>query len=107
MANTLSLVIGSFLLCWAPISLYFLAVTITKNRNLVLDSSYGKAFHAFAVAVAHMNPAIDPLIYAYRMKEVRDGIKRMLNFGHAPSHSHKNSQAPNSMITENFQQISI
>lgn len=77
MTNTMSLIIGSFLLCWTPFVAYFLLVVITGDRNIFQDSIYGKLFRVFAVCLSHMNPVVDPLLYAYRMKEVRDGIKKI------------------------------
>lgn len=79
MTKTMSYVIGSFLLCWMPITLYFLAIALTENRLILisLNDTFAYVLHVVSILATHMNSAIDPIIYAYQMKQVRSGIKKI------------------------------
>lgn len=94
MTNTMSLIIGSFLVCWTPFVVYIFLVAMTEDRSIFLDSGYGQLLRIFAMCLAHFNPVIDPLIYACRMKEVRDGIKRIFTCSHQ-----SNTKQPQSSTT--------
>lgn len=77
--KTVSLVIGSFLICWMPITLNFLIVAFSKNRHFLYDynPTFGYTFGFISVVATHMNSAIDPLIYSYRMEKVWDVAKHV------------------------------
>jgi hypothetical protein len=63
--HTLALVVGTFIVLWTPgmISLFWMA--ITRNREFDLD------FIKLATVLVHLNSAIDPMIYACRMRSIR------------------------------------
>lgn len=94
----MSLVVISYLICWMPITLNFIMVAFTQNRRFFHDfnEKFGFVFHTLTLIATHLNTgnnclsiiaqyltsnytAIDPLIYAYRIKEVREGIKRLFH----------------------------
>lgn len=77
MAYTFALVIGTFIICWTPVTINFLVVAITKNRQYFQDHGLLNFFHVFSVCATHFNSAIDPIIYAYRIKDVRDTMKNL------------------------------
>lgn len=61
-----------------PITFKFLIVAITKNRRFFRDYSltFNLAYDFIIYIAIHLNSAIDPLIYGYRIKKVRDAIKK-------------------------------
>lgn len=69
-AQTLAMIVGTFIVLWMPgiISLFIMA--ITKNRDFHID------ILEFSTILVHLNSAIDPLIYAYRMHNIREALKR-------------------------------
>lgn len=89
----MSLVVGSFLICWMPITLNFLVVAVTMNRHFFYEynATLGYAFGFLTVVATHLNSAIDPLIYSYRMKKVRNAIKNL--FSKRPANESKNSSS--------------
>lgn len=78
----MSLVVICYLICWIPITVNFIAVAVTQNRRFFHDYHplFGFIFHTLTLIATHLNTAIDPLIYAYRIKEVREGIKKMFKY---------------------------
>lgn len=80
MTKTMSLIVGTFLACWMPMTLNFVYVAIRKQRIPFdpFNPSLELIIVAISVTATHMNSAIDPLIYAYRMKEFRDAITRLI-----------------------------
>lgn len=75
--KTMFFVVGSFLFCWLPITIYFLVIAVMKMRvPFDLENlSVGLILLGISITATHFNSAIDPLIYAYRIKEVRDAIQ--------------------------------
>lgn len=68
-AKTLSMVVGSFLVLWVPMTISYFAFAVIRDRKFneeVLD---------ICMILSHFNSAIDPLIYAYRIKDVREALK--------------------------------
>lgn len=53
-----------------------LAITEQRVAFDLENLSFGLIFLGFAITSTHLNSVIDPLIYAYRIKEVQDAIKR-------------------------------
>lgn len=80
MTKTMSLIVGTFLSCWMPTTIYFLYLASTKHRipYAPFNPSLELIFVAISLIATHLNSAIDPLIYAYRMKEFRDAITRLI-----------------------------
>lgn len=76
-AKTISIVVGSFLFCWFPITINLLGISISRDRNFFYDS-IGRNFNLCTICCTHLNSAIDPIIYAFRMKEVRKAVKNLI-----------------------------
>lgn len=55
----------------------FFMVALTRNSLLFQTNSLLRAFHNFSICAAHFNSAINPFIYAYRIKDVRETVKMM------------------------------
>lgn len=71
-AITLAMIVFTFIILWMPgmICLLIIAVNKTKNINFnILE---------IATMLVHLNAAIDPLIYAYRMRNIREAMKMLL-----------------------------
>lgn len=79
-ATTMSLVIGSFLISWMPISFFFIFIVIYGNTSIEVESNARRHLRMAAIMMTHFNSAIDVFIYAYRMKEVRDALKSLFRF---------------------------
>ena len=72
---TMSMVIGTFLIFWLPSTIASFVFAVLKDREYnvhILD--------AFII-LAQFNSAVDPIIYAYRNKSVRNAIKIFLKCG--------------------------
>lgn len=87
-AKTLLMIVVSFLICWFPIAVHFIGEAVTKNwifykkffKNHVpkgLDHELGLIFRSISIVITILNSLIDPLIYTFRMKEVRNGVKKL------------------------------
>ena len=65
-AHILAMIVGTFIVLWTPgiVSLFIIAVT--GNREFPLD------ILQLSTILVHLNSAIDPIIYACRMKNVRE-----------------------------------
>lgn len=68
-ANTLALIVGTFIVLWLPGIVSLFIIPITENR------SFSQDYLELTIFLVHVNAAIDPLIYAYRMKNMRDGLR--------------------------------
>lgn len=73
-AKTMLLVIGSFILCWIPFAICVVIKTVGNDSN----SSFAKVVETFCLCATHWNASIDPVIYAYRIKDIREAIKNTL-----------------------------
>ena len=69
-ANTLAMIVGTFIILWMPgiVSLFIMA--ITKNRDFHID------ILELSTILVHLNSAIDPIIYAYRMRNIREALNQ-------------------------------
>ncbi|CRL00423.1 CLUMA_CG013689, isoform A [Clunio marinus] len=70
-AHTLAMVVGTFIVLWSPGIICLFIISFTKNRELHID------ILEFSTILVHCNAAIDPLIYAYRMKNIREALNRL------------------------------
>lgn len=86
LTKTMAMVIGSYLICWMPMTFCLLGVTVTGNHHheyLGISKSSSLYLHTSFFFLAYMNSAIDPLIYIHRMKEVKRFAKKILMCGGA------------------------
>lgn len=72
----MSLVVGSFVICWFPISISILIQAIHGNSSFN-DLPLAVFLHALSLTLPYVNTAVDPIIYACRLKEVRHAIKNL------------------------------
>lgn len=74
-ANTLAMIVGTFIVLWMPgiISLFIMA--LTGNREFPLD------ILELSTILVHFNASLDPLIYAYRMRNIREALKKIFKCG--------------------------
>jgi hypothetical protein len=70
-AKTLSLIVGTFLLLWSPAMLLYLVMALTKNREIP------PIFFSILKRLIELNAAVDPFIYAYRTRNIREALKRL------------------------------
>ena len=71
----MAMVVGTFLIFWLPSTVASFVFALLKDREYnvkILDS---------LIILAQFNSAIDPMIYAYRIKAVRYAIKKFLKCG--------------------------
>lgn len=82
MTKTMLMIVITFFVGWMPITVNCLAVLVTKNSRVFHEysESFGLCFGMFTLVATYVNSALDPLIYAYRMKEVREDIKSLFKF---------------------------
>lgn len=78
MAVTYSFIVGSYIVCWAPLVGIFTFIFWTGNINHFQGTWNMQAIQYFTLCTSHFNPAINPFIYAYRIRDVRDTMKRFL-----------------------------
>ncbi|XP_073455588.1 G-protein coupled receptor 12-like [Aquarana catesbeiana] len=62
--STLSLILGTFALCWIPFAVY----------SLVADSSYPMIYTYSLVLPATFNSVINPIIYAFRNPDIQKSL---------------------------------
>lgn len=77
LAKTFGLIVGSFIVCWTPITIIAPLVAITEKRHDIDDNGVWRTIHIFTLFAAHFNSVIDPIIYAYRVKDVKMTIKKI------------------------------
>lgn len=73
---THSWIIGSFIVCWTPFVVVFVIICITGDTHFFEQELL--PVKLVAMVSANLNSAINPFIYAYRVREVRDTMKRVL-----------------------------
>lgn len=77
MAKTLALIVGSFNLRWGPLTILNLVSSYKKDLHFFEDQK-SRIWAMLAAATIHLSSAIDPIIYAYRIKEVRVTFENIL-----------------------------
>lgn len=70
-AVTLAMIVGTFILLWLPGIISCFIISITRDRNFPSDVM------ELSIVLVHLNAAIDPLIYAYRMNNIREALKNL------------------------------
>ncbi|XP_072531149.1 adenosine receptor A2b [Salminus brasiliensis] len=70
-AKSLSIIVGLFALCWLPVHIL---------NCLTLFTQLAKADYVMYVAIilSHANSAVNPIIYAYRIREFRHTFRKIL-----------------------------
>lgn len=68
-AHTLAMIVGTFIVLWTPGIACIFWMSVSRNRDFPLD------LIQFTTILVHLNAAIDPIIYAYRMNNIREAMK--------------------------------
>lgn len=87
-ANTMIMITITFLVSWAPIILSYIAQVVTGDVGILkvyFKLKYGKRAGLYigtmvrsaTISLTVLNSLMDPLIYAFRMKDVREAIKSL------------------------------
>lgn len=74
-AATLTILLGTFFLCWGPFFLHLSLITLCPQHPTC--GCIFKNFNLFLILII-FNSIIDPLIYAFRSQELRMTIKEIL-----------------------------
>jgi 7 transmembrane receptor (rhodopsin family) len=101
-ATTMMMIILSFVLCWLPFSFRCFCQAITQNRKIYEDflkEKYGehvgfylgRILSSVSFSLTSLNSLIDPLIYAFRMKDVRTAIINIVTCKREESEPHTGS----------------
>ena len=64
------MIVGTFVLLWTPAIINNLVMSFTENRE------FPDGYLMLSTILVHLNTAVDPIIYAYRMNNVRQSIKK-------------------------------
>lgn len=91
-AKTFAIIFVCFAICWIPAQLVLFIVGLTENINF-FDVWYLKLVHVMAICLAHFNSAINPLVFAYRMENIRVIMKKVLGIKSRNDASSKPSRA--------------
>lgn len=83
-ANTLAMVVASFIICWVPVTIYYFNRTHENYPNPEDTESFS-VYWGLLEILPYLNAAIDPVIYAYRIKDVRESLMRCLRLNRRPS----------------------
>jgi hypothetical protein len=75
MAKNFAWIILVFIICYTPMYLNFIISMISKNDKFFHQNSYLRIFHLFSICIAHFNSVVNPFIYAYKIKPIRDRMK--------------------------------
>lgn len=81
--KTMGLIIGSFIICWLPVMITFVAVAFTNDANYfqhLFGTYFGNFLSEFMTYHGLFNTVIDPVIYALRMKEFRKSAMKLIQF---------------------------
>ncbi|CRL01069.1 CLUMA_CG014328, isoform A [Clunio marinus] len=73
-ALTLGMIVGTFIVLWMPGIMSFFVMSVTENR------SFPSGILELSKILVHMNAAIDPLIYAYRMQNIREAMNNLFTY---------------------------
>lgn len=70
------------MICWIPLAIKNLVEYILDRETIFYgkDHTWHTILKNFCYLAVHINAAIDPVILAYRIKDVRNAIKRVLRY---------------------------
>lgn len=75
MTKTAAIILGTFFVCWAP-AFVILGVQVFSKQ---FDSASLNKVRVYVTLLAVLNSGLNPLIYAFRMKDFRREFKQMLH----------------------------
>lgn len=84
-AKTMLMIIGSFVICWLPYTIRIFVEFVTNENHFLQDKLYdiygehgkyyGKLVRSLVYHLTLLNSVFDPLIYFFRMREIRHAVK--------------------------------
>lgn len=83
------MIVGTFIILWTPGIISLFIISITGNRDFHID------ILELSTILVHLNAAIDPIIYAYRMNNIRDALQKLLT-GFKPTTADRNQSSSSS-----------
>lgn len=78
-AKTMFYVVGSYFLCWAPLTILSVIKWFSKEPIITSDATRAVVGN-FCTCAVHFHAAINPIIYAFRIRDVRNAIRRTFGF---------------------------
>lgn len=84
-AITLAMIVGTFIVLWSPGIISMFIMSITKNRDFHID------ILELSTILVHLNAAIDPIIYAYRMNNIREALHKFFKCGKVSDNAQSSS----------------
>lgn len=70
--QNLSIIVLFFMICWLPL------YTINCIKAFCPDCFVPQALTLFAIILSHLNSAVNPLLYAYHLKDFRAALKALI-----------------------------
>lgn len=74
----ISLIVLMFFITWVPLQVLYLVTVLGKDFMQICS---------YVIWIAHFNSAINPLLYAYRMKDIRLAILKLFGAGSSLKYS--------------------
>lgn len=78
LAKTSAVIIGVYFICWSPTLIKFYLALFTNINTWKPWDWIAPIIRDFSNLAAHFNSALNPIIYAYRISWIRNGIKKIL-----------------------------
>lgn len=75
---------AAFIICWLPLTIVFLLMVVTE---IIIPQET----MIFCFLLSHANSAIDPIIYAIRITEVKEAMMRFIGRGRGETSQQNNS----------------
>lgn len=80
-AKNSALIVSAYIriIGWAPITTVLAMMTITENLQFFQQNWHLQVVQMSSICVARFSPAINPFIYAYRIKDVRETVNSIFH----------------------------
>jgi adenosine receptor A2a len=88
--KTFAIIFGVVIVCWTPIQVSYLIVGLSKDPDF-LNHWAMRVFYVFSILLTHFTSAINPFVYAYRIRNVRTVMKKALRIKVEPTPSVESS----------------
>ena len=75
---TTLLILGTFLVCWAPTVVYEVVMVVRQTSDHRIDWTLLQNVHKYMFLLLLLNCVADPLIYSLRLPEMRRAYRRLL-----------------------------
>lgn len=71
------MIVGVFIANWTPITIIFFVVGFSENDRIIQENGFLQKFYVLSMFIAHLNSVLNPIIYAYRIKDIRENLKKI------------------------------